>query len=65
MEEGTGRAATYTRISRDEEGLGLGVARQEQDCRALAERQGWQVVEPIYCDNDISASTRSRKPRPR
>lgn len=51
----------YCRISRDREGAGLGVARQEEDCRALADRLGWTVVE-VYADNDISASQR-RKPR--
>jgi DNA invertase Pin-like site-specific DNA recombinase len=55
------RAAVYTRISEDTEGLGLGVARQEDDCRALCERKGWQVVE-LYQDNDRSAF--SGKPRP-
>jgi site-specific DNA recombinase len=44
-------------------GPGLGVQRQEQDCRALCARRGWRVVQ-VYADNDISASTRSRKPRP-
>ncbi len=57
------RAAIYTRISDDNEGRALGVARQEEDCRKLAEREGYTVV-GVYSDNDISASTRSRKPRP-
>lgn len=55
-------AAIYVRISRDKEGKGLGVARQEADCRALAERLGFDVYEHVYSDNDISA-TRG-KPRP-
>jgi site-specific DNA recombinase len=57
------RAAIYTRISNDSEGRELGVARQEKDCRALAEREGMEVVE-VYSDNDISAAPSSRKPRP-
>lgn len=57
----TVRAAVYVRISMDREGAGLGVARQEQDCRALAERRGWSVTE-VYADNDVSAT--SAKPRP-
>lgn len=57
------RAAIYTRISNDAEGRELGVARQEKDCRALAEREGLTVVE-VYSDNDISAAPSSRKPRP-
>lgn len=58
------KAAIYARISDDREGRALGVERQEADCRALAMRLGLAVV-GIYCDNDISASTRSRKERPR
>ncbi|WP_328655427.1 recombinase family protein [Micromonospora sp. NBC_00330] len=57
------RAAIYCRISRDKEGRELGVARQRQDCEALAQRLGWDVLE-VFVDNDISASTRSTKPRP-
>jgi len=57
------RACIYTRISDDAEGKALGVARQEKDCHGLAEREGLTVVQ-VYSDNDISASTRSRKPRP-
>lgn len=51
----------YVRISQDREGAGLGVHRQEEDCRALAERKGWNVAE-VYVDNDVSAY--SGKPRP-
>lgn len=54
-------AAVYVRISEDRDGRRLGVARQEGDCRALAEQRGWTVAE-AYCDNDMSAS--SGKPRP-
>jgi site-specific DNA recombinase len=45
------KAGIYTRISDDTEGEGLGVARQEQDCRALCERKGWTVAD-VYPDND-------------
>jgi site-specific DNA recombinase len=55
------RAAIYVRISKDREGAGLGVERQETECRALAERLGWEVV-AVHVDNDISAY--SGKPRP-
>lgn len=58
------KAAIYCRISRDAEQEGLGVARQEDDCRALVAKQGWDLVEPPYVDNDISASTLSKKTRP-
>lgn len=55
------RAAVYVRISRDREGAGLGVQRQESDCRELAARHGLTVVK-VFCDNDLSAY--SGKPRP-
>lgn len=53
----------YARISDDREGRALGVERQIEDCRLLCGRLGWAVVD-VYVDNDISASTRSRKARP-
>src|SRR5690625_835514 len=59
----TRTAALYVRISDDKEGRALGVARQKADCLALARREGLQVV-ATYSDNDISASTISRKERP-
>ena len=54
------RAAVYCRISDDREGRELGVQRQEEDCRARATREGWAVGE-VFTDNDLSASTRSRR----
>ncbi|MBD0838825.1 recombinase family protein [Streptomyces sp. TRM68416] len=48
------RAVIYVRISQDRTGAGLGVDRQREDCEALAERMGWEVVE-VYVDNDVSA----------
>lgn len=57
------RCAIYTRISADQEGEALGVARQEEDCRRLAQQRGYTVTE-VYSDNDISASTKSTKDRP-
>jgi site-specific DNA recombinase len=60
----TGKTADiYLRISSDREGRELGVRRQEEDCRELAARLGFTVDE-VFCDNDISASRRSTKPRP-
>ncbi|MET9222811.1 recombinase family protein [Streptomyces sp. NPDC003300] len=56
-------AGIYLRISDDKEGRELGVARQEEDDRRLADRLGVNVVE-VYKDNDISASTRTKKKRP-
>ncbi len=55
------RAAIYLRISEDRRD-GAGVERQEKECRELADRLGWPVVE-VYQDNDISASSFSRKRR--
>jgi site-specific DNA recombinase len=56
------RAAIYCRISQDKTGAGLGVERQEQDCRELAAHLGWLVVE-VCCDNDLSAYSGKRRPR--
>jgi site-specific DNA recombinase len=54
-------AAIYARISHDPSGEQLGVSRQIEDCRALAERRGWPVAE-VYVDDDRSAY--SGRPRP-
>jgi DNA invertase Pin-like site-specific DNA recombinase len=53
----------YCRISQDREGRKIGVERQERSCRELAERLGYTVLH-VYIENDVSASTRSKKPRP-
>jgi site-specific DNA recombinase len=54
----------YVRISRDREGQQVGIDRQEQDCRRLAGQLGLTITQ-VYADNDIGASTLSRKSRPR
>ncbi|MDT0143088.1 recombinase family protein [Microbacterium sp. PRC9] len=55
----------YVRISDDREGLEVGVQRQLSDCRGLADQHGHVVPEHlVFIENDVSASTRSRKPRP-
>jgi DNA invertase Pin-like site-specific DNA recombinase len=54
-------AALYARISSDQDGTGLGVARQLEDCRKLAARLGWPVGQE-YVDNDISAYSGKRRP---
>lgn len=56
-------AVAYHRISDDREGREAGVTRQQEDTAALAKQHGVVVVESLT-DNDISASTRSRKVRP-
>lgn len=55
------RCAIYCRISVDAGGEGLGVGRQERDCRELAERRGWPVAE-VFVDNDVSAWGGKRRP---
>ena len=49
------RAAIYLRISLDAAMDGLAIDRQRQDCEALAEQRGWDVVH-TYVDQSISAS---------
>lgn len=56
-------AAIYVRISDDRAGESAGVARQEADARALAERLGWQVSE-VVVENDTSAYKRRTVPLP-
>ena len=59
---GTKRAAIYCRISQDRGGAGLGVARREEDCRALCARLSWDVV-AVYPDNDVSAYSGAPRPK--
>ncbi|MEV6184472.1 recombinase family protein, partial [Streptomyces sp. NPDC052015] len=54
------RVGIYVRISDDREGGGLGVKRQEDDCRLLAASLGWRVIE-VYIDNDVTAADRRKK----
>lgn len=58
----TTRAGIYVRLSHDPNDLREGVARQEQDCREVAARKGWEVVE-VYEDNDLSAWSGKARPR--
>jgi site-specific DNA recombinase len=58
------RVALYLRISQDRLQTELGVDRQRDECAALIEAKGWTVIEE-YLDNDISASSYSKKQRPR
>lgn len=65
--QGILRIGIYLRISQDRQGQELGVDRQKQDCRRLAERIAAQAGATaritVYTDNDISASAYSRKRR--
>jgi DNA invertase Pin-like site-specific DNA recombinase len=54
-------AVIYTRISRDIAGEGLGVQRQEDEARALAERLGLSVSQ-VFSDNDVSATSGKTRP---
>ncbi|WP_222194280.1 recombinase family protein [Modestobacter italicus] len=56
-----GAAAVYARISSDTEGRALGVTRQLEDCRRLADSLGWPVAQE-YVDNDLSAYSGKRRP---
>lgn len=63
MEPTKPRAVVYARISSDRTGAGMGVERQVEDCRTLADHLGLTVpADGIYSDNDVSAF--SGKPRP-
>ncbi len=55
------RAVAYLRISLDATGEAEGVERQEQSCRDLAAREGWDVVE-VITDNDVSAFSGVARP---
>jgi len=57
----TACAALYVRISSDPSGERAGVERQATECRALAERRGWTVVD-TYEDDDRSAYSGKRRP---
>jgi len=53
------KAAIYVRISSDKSREEVGVNRQIADCKELAKKQGWTVVE-VISENDTSAFKRKR-----
>ena len=55
------RAAVYARISSDRDDTQVGVADQVRECRRLAADLGWEVIEPPYVDNDITAADPAKK----
>ncbi len=61
MASGVQAAAIYARISSDQDGTSLGVQRQLEDCRKLADQLGWTVADE-YVDNDLSAYGSKRRP---
>lgn len=58
------RAAIYTRVSHDPAGQRRSVNEQEVECRAEVADKGWDLIEPVYCDDDRGASRYSRGERP-
>ena len=56
------RTCLYLRISTDKSGDGLGIERQREDCRKLAEQRGWTVVQEIV-ENNTSATMNAQKYR--
>jgi site-specific DNA recombinase len=57
----TMRAAIYSRLSKDPTGQQTATGRQRDDCRALIERHGWDVVAE-YEDVDLSAYRGVQRP---
>ena len=57
------RAVSYERVSVDKRDARRSVGEQRADNLAVADREGWQVVE-TFRDNDRSASRFATKPRP-
>ncbi len=57
----SGETVIYCRISLDATGEEKGGERQEAECRALAQRNGWAVAR-VYVDNDLSATTGKARP---
>src|SRR5438105_473882 len=56
-------AAIYVRVASDDRGTGLGVKRQEEDCRRLCIQHGFgPEVTRVYSDNNTSAYTGNRRP---
>lgn len=54
-------AVVYCRLSLDKTGEELGVTRQLEDCRRLAEQRGWRIVDEAV-DNDTSAAGKANRP---
>ena len=49
------KAAIYTRIARTPTAWARAWPARRTTCRQLCHRKGWEVVEPVYADNDHSA----------
>lgn len=58
------RAAIYTRVSKDMRDTGRSVGEQEDECRAWADHERWQLVDKeVWSDNDRSASKYAKTTR--
>ena len=55
----TPTVAVYCRISKDSNGDGVGVARQEADCREYADRNGMHIAD-VFIENNTSAFAKHR-----
>jgi site-specific DNA recombinase len=55
-------ALIYTRVSKDRK-QSRSTAEQEAECRAVADREGWEIVD-VLTDNGRSASRYAKKDRP-
>lgn len=53
------RAIIYCRQSKDSED---GIERQKEKCLKLIADRGWELVHPPFCDNDVSATKRRKRP---
>jgi DNA invertase Pin-like site-specific DNA recombinase len=74
---GSGPVAIYARISADPQGRAIGVTDQADQSRAFIAQHGWEIAGPgckcrscerfsvpadVYCDNDITASGKKKRP---
>jgi DNA invertase Pin-like site-specific DNA recombinase len=54
------RAIIYARQSKDSED---GIDRQLEKCLKLIADRGWELVHAPFTDNDVSASSRKKRPQ--
>jgi site-specific DNA recombinase len=54
------RAIIYARQSKDSED---GIDRQVKKCMRLLAARGWELVHAPFCDNDVSATKRRKRPQ--
>ncbi|MCM3555686.1 recombinase family protein [Janibacter melonis] len=59
------RALIYARVSLDPRGQGRSVGEQEHECRAWADREGWDVVDVITETGSASSFARGARARTR